>query len=80
MFHEFCYATFLAQVLDKAMALDIENGRDHQANDSALAMACEVYATAHDVYGVPQDTAATLAAIASGVAEPWIGADGRLIS
>lgn len=71
--------TLLGDMLDRAVALDQAAGRNPQANDSALTMASEVYTTAHYSYNVPTDTAAALAAIASGVASPWIGADGRLI-
>ena len=72
-------ATLLGEMLDRAADLDRSAGRNPLASDSALAIACEVATTAQHAYGVPQDTAAALAAIASGVAAPWIGPDGRLI-
>jgi hypothetical protein len=71
--------TFLGEMLDKAAELDRSEGRNPQQRDGALAYACEVYSTAQYEYAVPADTAAALAAIASGVASPWIGPDGRLI-
>lgn len=73
------WQTFLGEMLDRAADLDRSEGRNPQQRDSALAYASEVYSTAHYTYDAPEDTAAALAAIASGVANPWIGPDGRLI-